>query len=81
MTSLRSRLVPYFTITHASRGQLPGPYTRLPTASPIRRLALDVVVTLAMSSAGDESLSQAVSIATAGTEEAGYWQHLRSAVA
>ncbi|KZP31318.1 hypothetical protein FIBSPDRAFT_945334 [Athelia psychrophila] len=80
IASLGSRLVPYFTITHPTRGQLPGPYTRLPDGSPIRRLALDVVATILMSSAEAGGLIEAVGVATVDTEEVGYWGHLRTVI-
>lgn len=79
IASLCSRLVPYFTITHPTRGQLPGPYTRLPDGSPIRRLALDVVATI-LTSFAETGLIDAVGVATVDTEEAGYWGHLRSVI-
>jgi pre-rRNA-processing protein IPI1 len=66
-------------MTHPSRGQLPGPYTKLPGPSPLRRLALDVIATISMISLGqkqDDELEVAVGIATAGTEEADYWIQL-----
>ncbi|KAK0233154.1 hypothetical protein IW262DRAFT_1476865 [Armillaria fumosa] len=44
--SLRSRLVPYFVVEHPVRGQIPGPFTKLPHGSTVRRLALDVVATM-----------------------------------
>ncbi|KAF8349995.1 hypothetical protein F5887DRAFT_1059217 [Amanita rubescens] len=43
--ALGSKLVPYFSISHAVRGRLPGPYAKLPS-SDLRRLTLDVVATL-----------------------------------
>lgn len=69
-------------MTHPSRGQLPGPYTKLPDPSPLRRLALDVIATISMISPWrkqDDELEVAVGIATAGTEEADYWIQLSSA--
>jgi pre-rRNA-processing protein IPI1 len=44
MNSVCSRLIPYFTISHPTRGELPGPYCKLP--GECRRLVLDVVATL-----------------------------------
>jgi len=73
-------MAPYFVIRHPSRGQFPGPYTRLPNGSPIRKLALDVVATIAISSANKEELFDAVGIATYDTEELDYWVHLQSAI-
>lgn len=74
-------MVPYFSITHATRGQLPGPYTKLPVAHPLRRLVLDLISTLARLCQGkvtDDGLMVAVSLVTAGTQEADYWVHLQS---
>jgi hypothetical protein len=63
---------------HVVRGQLPGPFTKLPMAD-ARKLALDVVVTLASLSIGngDDGLETAVTLAVADTEDQGYWDHLR----
>ncbi|KAJ7110117.1 hypothetical protein C8R44DRAFT_634671 [Mycena epipterygia] len=72
---LRSQIVPYFSITHAVRGQVPGPYTKLPPASPIRRLALDVAVMIG----DDPSLSSAVNAAVLGTKEEPYWHNISTA--
>ena len=72
-------MVPYFSIAHDTRGQLPGPYTKLPVAHPLRRLALDLICTLARLCRGkvtDEGLMSAVSHAIVGTQEADYWAHL-----
>ncbi|CDO73234.1 hypothetical protein BN946_scf185007.g289 [Trametes cinnabarina] len=44
--SLRLRLVPYFSISHPTRGKVAGPYAKLPAESPIRRLVLDLVATI-----------------------------------
>jgi len=68
-------------MTHPSRGQLPGPYAKLPSPSPLRRLALDVIATISMVSLSqkqDDELEVAVGMATAGTEEANYWIQLRA---
>jgi len=60
LTSLQSRLVPYFHIDHPTRGPLGGPFRKLPSAgtgtslnasssqsaSGVRLLALDVVAML-----------------------------------
>ncbi|KAI0652243.1 hypothetical protein C8Q79DRAFT_898200 [Trametes meyenii] len=76
-TSLRSRLTPYFIVKHSVRGQLDGPYSKLPTNSPLRRLILDLVATLAsqcrakMSLDGDEFMS-AVNEAVDDTPESRY---------
>lgn len=70
-------MVPYFSINHAVRGRLPGPYTKLPS-SDLRRLALDVVATLFATYANFLSgigvqLLEAVDIAVTGNQEEGYW--------
>ncbi|KAJ6604747.1 hypothetical protein DFH09DRAFT_1123715 [Mycena vulgaris] len=72
LASLRSQLVPYFSISHAVRGQIPGPFSKLPLTSPIRRLALDLVALI-----GDDSdLSSAVDAAVLGTQEQPYWRNI-----
>ena len=78
IASLGSRLVPYFTITHPTRGQISGPYTRLPAGASVRRLALDVVATIAMGPSDASGLVEAVGMATSETEEAEYWAHLQT---
>jgi len=72
--SLRSQIVPYFSITHATRGQILGPYSKLPSTSPVRRLALDLVTLIGE----DSSLSSAVDVAVLGTEEEPYWRSIRN---
>ncbi|KAH8102453.1 hypothetical protein BXZ70DRAFT_1063256 [Cristinia sonorae] len=83
--AIRSRLVPYFTITHPTRGQLPGPFTKLPSAASERRLALDVAATLVFGMPGTETsmavdaddsgdlLVKATIGAVGGTEDERYW--------
>ena len=39
-----TRFAPYFSITHPTRGTLPGPFFKLPVAH--RKLILDVVATV-----------------------------------
>lgn len=73
--------MPFFSISHPTRGQLPGPYTKLPISSLLRRLALDVVVTVSMillRETHDDGLAAAVDTAVVGREEEGYWIHLKS---
>jgi len=79
---LVSKLVPYFSIDHAVRGQLPGPYTKLPSPSTLRRLALDVAVTLLMthpsSLAKDAArLLMAIDLVVTDTQEQNYWKHIK----
>lgn len=80
--SIRSRFAPFFTIAHATRGQLPGPYSKLPADSTgsLRRLALDVAGTLLASSSedGDDVFESAVDRAVSGTAEDAYWAGLKS---
>ncbi|EMD42224.1 hypothetical protein CERSUDRAFT_110758 [Gelatoporia subvermispora B] len=76
LAGLSSRLVPYFVVAHPTRGRLPGPYAKLPPASPVRRLALDVVTTLARSGGAGDGLQETVGEAVRGTEEEGYWAAL-----
>ncbi|KAJ7169975.1 hypothetical protein C8R46DRAFT_219616 [Mycena filopes] len=66
---LQSQLVPYFSITHPTRGQILGPYSKLPSQSPVRRLALDLVALIG----DDSSLSTAVDVAVLSTAEESYW--------
>ncbi|TEB34941.1 hypothetical protein FA13DRAFT_1660099 [Coprinellus micaceus] len=105
---IQSRMAPYYTINHAVRGQLPGPYAKLPptptppSAAPsssalgtsnssnaasgassasLRRLALDVAVTLlALPSGGSakEVLRSAVRKAVEGSADEEYWRHITS---
>jgi pre-rRNA-processing protein IPI1 len=79
---LRSRLTPFFLVTHPVRGRLPGPFTKIPASSPrVRRLAVDLVVTIlsvSPKSEGEETrnLMDAVASAVSGTFEEGYWHQL-----
>ncbi|KIY62434.1 hypothetical protein CYLTODRAFT_361490 [Cylindrobasidium torrendii FP15055 ss-10] len=66
LVSLRSRLVPYFAVVHPTRGTLPGPYAKIPSSSPPKRLALDVAATLGV--AGDV-VDQAIEASNDGA----YW--------
>ncbi|PBL01077.1 hypothetical protein ARMGADRAFT_1058936 [Armillaria gallica] len=71
--SLRSRLVPYFVVEHPVRGQIPGPFTKLPHGSTVRRLALDVVATMQSASFTEDKLCMFVSTAVKDTTEDSYW--------
>ncbi|KAJ7619125.1 hypothetical protein DFH06DRAFT_1235406 [Mycena polygramma] len=71
---LRSQIVPYFSITHATRGQILGPYSKLPPASAVRGLALDLVASIG----DDPSLTSAVDAAVLATEEEQYWQNIHN---
>lgn len=72
---MKARLAPYFSITHATRGQVLGPYTKLP-ASSLKRLALDVVATLLRFPPDDDGLANAVLLAVKGASEETYWAQL-----
>ncbi|TFK77025.1 hypothetical protein BDN72DRAFT_753619 [Pluteus cervinus] len=79
VASIRSKLVPYFTINHPTRGQLDGPFHKI--SGSLRRLALDVVCTICREGSSlpeSKSLRVAVSQAVAKTGERGYWEHLDS---
>ena len=69
-----TRLMPYFSIAHPTRGTLPGPFFKLPTAH--RRLMLDVVVTMLydqnVRAAASEFLTT-VERSLAGWEDKEYW--------
>ncbi|KAI0639775.1 hypothetical protein C8Q77DRAFT_1082807 [Trametes polyzona] len=81
--ALRSRLMPYFVITHPARGKLPGPYSKLPAESPLRRLVLDLVATITAncSRKGTDcnDLVSAADEATQGTPEETYLTGVRVA--
>lgn len=74
------RLAPFFSINHAVRGRILGPYSKLPAMSPVRRLALDLAATTRIVSELDRNyvdLSEAVELAVVGTEEKKYWEHIK----
>ncbi|TDL28320.1 hypothetical protein BD410DRAFT_780804 [Rickenella mellea] len=72
MSVLCARLAPYFIVQHRTRGDIMGPFNKLPENTRLRRLALDAVANLALQG-NDETLCTAVKKAVAGTHEAGYW--------
>ncbi|KAF8603928.1 hypothetical protein BDV93DRAFT_606304 [Ceratobasidium sp. AG-I] len=73
---LRHRLAPFFIIDHATRGPVPGPWTKLPEHT--QRLALDTASSLCQGGEeGVAELSSAVERATAGKKPADYWQYVR----
>ncbi|KAG6911904.1 hypothetical protein DXG01_000151 [Tephrocybe rancida] len=80
MTALQMKLIPFFTITHPVRGQLHGPYSKIPMTSPLRRLALDLVVTLLWAASTDsgDGLRTAVELAVADTKEREYWEQIQN---
>ncbi|KAH9898031.1 hypothetical protein C8Q73DRAFT_640798 [Cubamyces lactineus] len=71
-SSLKSRLVPYFSIEHPSRGIVRGPYAKLPAGSPLRRLVLDLVATIQGHTPGKTALGTAVFDAVRETPEESY---------
>ncbi|KAJ8494635.1 hypothetical protein ONZ51_g2221 [Trametes cubensis] len=76
-SSLKSRLVPYFSIVHPARGKVRGPYAKLSVGSPLRRLVLDLVATIqghasSKADAGDDGLVAAVFEAVSETPEESY---------
>ncbi|KAF8640646.1 hypothetical protein AX17_000303 [Amanita inopinata Kibby_2008] len=84
---LGSKLVPYFSINHATRGRLPGPYTKLPLSSRLRALALDVIATLLVTckryqvdNVASVQLITAVDFAVAGTREEYYWSQEKNMI-
>ncbi|KZT05948.1 uncharacterized protein LAESUDRAFT_726516 [Laetiporus sulphureus 93-53] len=89
VSSLRMRLVPYFVVTHETRGRLSGPFAKLPTASPLRMLALDVAATLTGTGPGGQGvghgdgdgdgddLEAAVREAVRSTEVEAYWKSVK----
>ncbi|KAI0062344.1 hypothetical protein BV25DRAFT_1856310, partial [Artomyces pyxidatus] len=71
---LSSRFIPYFTITHPVRGELPGPYTRIDIPE-LRRLAVDTMVMVSAWISADprERLDAAIQKAVRGTDQESYW--------
>ncbi|KAM6498183.1 hypothetical protein JOM56_006131 [Amanita muscaria] len=82
-TVLASKLVPFFCTNHAVRGQLPGPYTKIPSTSGLRRLALDVVATLLKTHSHDLAgnitrLPMMVDVTVRETSKQDYWSHIKT---
>ncbi|KAI6162256.1 hypothetical protein EDD17DRAFT_598024 [Pisolithus thermaeus] len=91
IASLCARLVPFYTITHPSRGKIPGPFRKLAMSSPrAGRLALDLSATLLAeraknvsadgSSSSYQDLDDAIRAAVKDTVEEEYWAHLVGAM-
>ncbi|KIJ68364.1 hypothetical protein HYDPIDRAFT_36848 [Hydnomerulius pinastri MD-312] len=85
ISSLGSRLMPFFTITHPIRGQLPGPFTKIPSSVPhVRQLALDLCATILADQARygvrDEGLYRGACSAVQGTTEEEYWARVTKAM-
>ncbi|KAI0800897.1 hypothetical protein C8Q74DRAFT_1314301 [Fomes fomentarius] len=76
-TALCSRLVPFFSISHPTRGRRPGPYAKIPANAPLRRLVLDCIATMIPQKRytpdEDESLETVVYGAVENTSEEAYW--------
>ncbi|KAJ3895018.1 hypothetical protein GG344DRAFT_39697 [Lentinula edodes] len=82
LASLQTRFAPYFHITHPTRGEILGPFNKLPknglsSPSGLRRRVLDVVILLCTGGSSGEVLRSAVDSALANTEEYEYWAHLK----
>ncbi|KAJ3868716.1 hypothetical protein EV359DRAFT_31693 [Lentinula novae-zelandiae] len=82
LASLQTRFAPYFHITHPTRGEILGPFNKLPKnglSSPagLRRRVLDVVILLCTDGSSGEALRSAVDSALVNTEEYEYWAHLK----
>ncbi|KAG6842589.1 hypothetical protein C0991_000115 [Blastosporella zonata] len=82
VTALQSKFIPYFIINHPVRGRLAGPYNKIPMTSPLRRVALDLVVTFLWATGVDsgDGLRTAVELAVAGTDEQEYWLQIQNKV-
>ncbi|KAH9966572.1 hypothetical protein BC827DRAFT_1124143 [Russula dissimulans] len=78
---LCARLIPYFTITHPTRGTVPGPFTKLGDSA-LQRLALDAVATIAecVPAESREPLDAAVHQAVKDSAEAVYWTEVTRSV-
>lgn len=80
ISSLSSRLAPFFLIVHPTRGQVLGPFTKIPcSASHVRSLVLDLCASLLRDDDGD-GLCNAVCEAVKGTSEELYWQRVTEAM-
>ncbi|KAI6132763.1 hypothetical protein EV401DRAFT_218114 [Pisolithus croceorrhizus] len=91
IASLCARLVPFYTITHPSRGKIPGPFRKLAMSSPrAGRLALDLSAALLAeraknvsrdsNSSSYQDLDDAIRAAIKDTVEEEYWAHLIDAM-
>lgn len=69
---VQTRLVPYFLVNHPTRGEINGPFHKLPESSALRRLVLDLVVTLSL--LRDEPILEAAVLTTIhGSPQESYW--------
>ncbi|KAG6381242.1 hypothetical protein JVT61DRAFT_5646 [Boletus reticuloceps] len=85
ISSLSSRLTPFFMIVHPIRGQVLGPFSKIPSSEVhVRYLTLDLCASLvtdqARSGTDDGGLCHAVSEAVKGTREEPYWDRVRAAM-
>jgi pre-rRNA-processing protein IPI1 len=72
-----ARFTPYFVITHPTKGTVPGPFFKLPSAH--RRLILDVVATMLYDQdvrVGASEFLRAVERSLAEQEEKEYWDQV-----
>ncbi|KAG7099292.1 hypothetical protein E1B28_001151 [Marasmius oreades] len=81
LSSLQTRLVPYFLITHPERGRIQGPYSKLPafTSSETctRRLVLNMCATLLLHSHSETHLLEAIqSVIKLNPAEAVHWHQV-----
>jgi len=79
-SQLCARLIPYFTITHPTRGTLPGPFTKLGDPA-LQRLALDAIATITtfVPVSSRQPLDAAVRHAVEGSQVA-YWTEVTRSV-
>ncbi|KAF5313979.1 hypothetical protein D9611_006871 [Ephemerocybe angulata] len=87
LSQLQSRMAPYFTINHAVRGRLAGPFSKLPATPPagssgptgygngvsvsVRRLALDVASTILVQPSSAAMASSSRGVKVSGADEGG----------
>ncbi|KAI0348476.1 hypothetical protein BDW22DRAFT_1424636 [Trametopsis cervina] len=76
-TSISARLIPFFIIHHSTRGSLPGPFSKLPSGSAIRKLVLDVAFSLCMTGCSD-GFSADVARGISGAD-LDYWVSIQAA--
>jgi len=72
-----TRFTPYFSVTHPTRGTLPGPFFKLPAAH--RKLVLDVVATMLCDQdvkAGVGEFLGTLERSLIGQDEKGYWDQI-----
>ncbi|KAH9944068.1 uncharacterized protein BXZ73DRAFT_39165 [Epithele typhae] len=74
-TAMRSRLTPYFSVMHPTKGKMSGPFAKLPATSAARRLILDLVTTIVgpPSPADTDDLRSTAADAVQGTADWDYW--------